>query len=66
MLRYKLKYYNMNPTNEGDKVIIKTQYKCLICGYLHDWDDEWTTEKKVEVKLEVDSHYNEHTVDQNI
>jgi hypothetical protein len=64
MLRYKLKYLNMNPINEDDKVIIKTQYKCLICGYIHDWDDTWTTEKKEEVKLEVDKHHDDHIVPQ--
>ena len=54
----------MNPTNEDDKVIIKTQYKCIICGYLHDWDDTWTTEKKEEVKLEIDKHHDDHIVPQ--
>jgi hypothetical protein len=35
-------------------------YKCLICGYTHDYDDTWSDEKKAEVKAEVDAHHNEH------
>ena len=44
----------------GEKTIIK--YKCLICGYEHQWDDTWTDEKKEEVKSEVDKHHNEHII----
>ena len=42
----------------GQKKVIK--YKCLICGYQHDWEDTWTDEKKAEVKAEVDAHHNDH------
>jgi hypothetical protein len=44
----------------GQKKVIK--YKCLICGYEHDWDETWSDEKKVDVKAEVDAHHNEHIV----
>lgn len=44
----------------GQKKVIK--YKCLICGYQHDYDDTWTDEKKAEVKLEVDTHHNDHII----
>jgi formate dehydrogenase maturation protein FdhE len=43
---------------KGKKKVIR--YKCLICGYTHDYDDTWTDEKKAEVKAEVDAHHNEH------
>ena len=46
------------PKYLGKKKVIK--YKCLICGYQHDYDDTWTDEKKAEVQLEVDTHHNEH------
>jgi hypothetical protein len=41
-------------------------YKCLICGYTHDWDDTWSDEKKAEVKSEVDIHHNEHNIPDEI
>ena len=40
------------------KNVIK--YKCLICGYEHDYDDTWSDEKKEQIKTEVDTHHNEH------
>ena len=42
------------------KQIIK--YKCIICGYDHEWDDTWSDEKKAEVKAEVDAHHNGHII----
>jgi hypothetical protein len=44
----------------GQKKVIK--YKCIICGYEHEWDDTWMDEKKAEVKAEVDKHHNEHII----
>lgn len=44
----------------GKKKVIK--YKCLICGYTHDYDDTWTDEKKTQVKSEADAHHNDHIV----
>jgi ribosomal protein L44E len=44
----------------GKKTIIK--YKCLICGYEHEWDNAYDDEKKEEVQSEVDKHYNEHII----
>ena len=44
----------------GRKKVIK--YKCLICGYEHDYDETWTDEKKAEVKAEVDAHHNDHII----
>ena len=61
MLRYKLKYFSI----EANDNIEKVQYKCLICGYIHDWDDNWDVEKKEEVKTEVDEHHNNHIVPQS-
>lgn len=51
-----------NPKYLGKKKVIK--YKCLICGYVHEYDKTWTDEKKAEVKAEVDAHHNEHIVDE--
>ena len=56
------KYYFVDdileiPTNRSSKKKV-IKYKCLICGYTHDWDDSWTDEKKAEV----DAHYNEHII----
>ena len=40
-------------------------YKCLICNYFtKEVDDTWTTEKKEEVKLEIDKHHDDHIVPQ--
>jgi hypothetical protein len=44
----------------GKKQIIK--YKCIICGYEHEWDETWSDEKKAEVKAEVDAHHNQHII----
>ena len=44
----------------GKKNVIK--YKCLICGYTHDWDDAFDDEKKAQIKSEVDKHHNEHII----
>ena len=47
----------------GEKKII--MYKCLICNYFtKEVDDTWTTEKKEEVKLEIDKHHDDHIVPQ--
>ena len=47
----------------GEKNII--MYKCLICNnFTKKVDDTWTTEKKEEVKLEVDKHHDDHIVPQ--
>ena len=61
MLRYKLKFHSI----ESNETVEKVQYKCLICGYIHDWDDTWDTEKKEEVKIEVDKHHDDHIVPQS-
>ena len=44
----------------GKKKVIK--YKCLICGYEHEYDKNWTDVKKAEVQAEMDTHHNEHLV----
>ena len=47
----------------GEKNII--MYKCLICNnFTKEVDDTWTTEKKEEVKLEIDKHHDDHIVPQ--
>ena len=53
------------PTGEkkhlGQKNII--MYKCLICNcFTQVWDDNWSDEKKAEVKSEVDKHHNIHII----
>jgi len=68
MQRYKFPNDAYELTNEGHKIIEhKTviYYKCLICGYIHDWDDTWDAEKKEEVKIEVDKHHDNHIVSQS-
>ena len=42
----------------GKKKVIK--YKCLICGYEHEYDKTWTDAKKAEVQAEMDAHHTEH------
>ena len=42
----------------GKKKVIR--YKCLICGYTHDYDDTWTDAKKAEVQAEMDAHHADH------
>jgi len=49
-----------NPKYLGKKKTIR--YKCLICGYTHDYDDTWTDTKKAEVQAEADQHHNEHII----
>lgn len=51
---------SISPEYLGKQKVIK--YKCPICDYTHDWDDSWTDEKKSEIKLEVDTHYNDHII----
>ena len=47
--------------NLGQKKVIK--YKCLICNeFFKEWDDAYDDEKKLEIKLEVDKHHNEHII----
>jgi hypothetical protein len=48
----------------GEKTIIK--YKCLICGYEHEYDKTWTDAKKAEVQVEMDAHHAEHLNFENI
>ena len=57
--------FNTNEIDWETKTItlVKSiKYKCLICGYIHDWDDTWTDEKKAQIKSEVDKHHNEHII----
>ena len=65
MLRYKFCNDLYELTNEGHKLIEKRNmilYKCLICGYTHDFDETWSDTKKAEVQAEVDQHHNEHFI----
>jgi predicted nucleic-acid-binding Zn-ribbon protein len=52
--------FDINLTYLGKKKTIR--YKCLICGYTHEYDKTWTDEKKAEVQAEMDTHHNEHIV----
>ena len=38
------------------------RYKCLICGYEHEYDKTWTDAKKAEVQAEMDAHHAEHII----
>lgn len=67
MKKYKFSTTTIYKTNEegiiedmGKKNVV--MYKCLICGYMHEWENTWTDEKKAEVKLEVDTHHNDHII----
>jgi len=42
----------------GKKKVIR--YKCLICGFQHEYDKTWTDAKKAEVQAEMDAHHAEH------
>ena len=66
MLKYNFntKYCILNGTGEDITYITTIKYKCLICGYEHEYDRSWTDEKKAEVKAEVDAHHNEHNIDE--
>jgi hypothetical protein len=46
--------------NNTPSIVKSIQYRCLICGYGHEYDNTWTDEKKAEVKAKVDAHHNEH------
>ena len=65
MLKYNFKI-KRTELKDGDKTIVPEEnvinYKCLICGYEHEYDETWTDEKKLEIKLEVDKHHNEHII----
>jgi hypothetical protein len=68
MLRYNFK---INRYAEGPDLIVKEitniiRYKCLICGYQHEYDETWTDEKKAEVQAEMDAHHAEHLNFENI
>ena len=60
MLKYVFNTQEINWENKTVSLVKSIKYKCLICGYQHDYDDTWTDEKKAEVQLEVDTHHNEH------
>ena len=68
MQRYNFKTSKIKLIDVGDTKVLETEikniikYKCLICGYEHEYDDTWTDEKKAEVKAEVDAHHNEHII----
>jgi hypothetical protein len=61
------KYFGQNIQERkylGKKNVI--MYKCLICNFVKEWDNNWTDEKKAEVKAEVDAHHNEHIIPDEI
>ena len=60
MDKYIFSTTKINMENNTTSIVKSIQYKCLICGYQHDYDDTWSDEKNAEVKLEVDTHHNEH------
>lgn len=66
MQKYKFPAIITEWTKEENIKIIETKivikYKCLICGYEHDYDDTWSDEKKAEVKAEADAHHNDHII----
>ena len=62
MDKYIFSTTKINLENNTVRLVKSIQYKCLICGYQHDYDDTWSDEKKAEVQLEVDTHHNEHII----
>ena len=60
MLKYVFNTQEINWENKTVSLVKSIKYKCLICGYQHDYDDNWTDEKKAEVKADVDAHHNDH------
>ena len=64
MKRYKFFITNFSPFDNNvpeKKTLIF--YKCLICNYTHEYYDDWSDEKKAEVKTIVDTHHNEHIIE---
>ena len=66
MLKYRFPNDVYELTSEGHKLVEKKTiilYKCLICqNFSREWNDTWTDEKKAEVKVEVDTHHNDHII----
>ena len=60
MFKYVFDTQEINWETKTTSLVKSIRYKCLICGYEHEWDDAWDDEKKEEVKSEVDKHHNEH------
>ena len=67
MNRYRFIIEKFETPTSTESIKIETiYYKCLICGFSHDWSDEWDDVKKAEVKAEVDQHHQDHIVDQSL
>lgn len=62
MDKYLFSTTKINMESNTTSIVKSIRYKCLICGYQHDYDETWTDEKKAEVKLEVDTHHNDHII----
>ena len=62
MQRYVFNTNEINWETKTTTLVRSIQYKCLICGYIHNWDDTWTDEKKSEIKLEIDKHHSDHII----
>ena len=61
--RFSQNFYKLTNTGrELERTEVSIKYKCLICGYTHDYDDTWSEEKKTEVKVNVDTHHNDHII----
>ena len=62
MLKYKFSSREIDWSDKTVKLVESIKYKCLICGYTHDFDQTWSDTKKAEVQAEVDQHHNEHII----
>ena len=60
MLKYKFFLQEIDWGDKTIKLVESIKYKCLICGYEHEYDKTWTDAKKAEVQAEMDAHHNEH------
>jgi hypothetical protein len=60
MFKYVFDTQEINWETKTTSLVKVIRYKCLICGFQHEYDKTWTDAKKAEVQAEVDAHYNEH------
>jgi hypothetical protein len=60
MLKYVFETQEINWETKMVSLVKSTKYKCLICGFQHDYDDTWTDAKKAEVQAEMDAHHTKH------
>jgi len=62
MFKYVFDTQEINWETQTTTLVKIIRYKCLICGFQHEYDKNWTDEKKAEVQAEMDTHHNEHII----